>query len=251
MSQNLKLIAFDLDGTLAESKSPLDAEMGALLVRLLETKKVAIASGASFAQFENQFLLHFSCPEKELKNLFLIPTNGAMLYQYEEKWERVYEKMLSEDEKKRIFDAFEKALAETHFEKPEKIYGILIEDRGSQVTFSAHGSLAPLAVKKDWDLDHKKREQIVTALTKYIPEFSIRIGGTSSIDITTAGIDKAFGLNHLMEYLHISKEETIYVGDALFPGGNDSSVFETGVHTQEVAGVADTKKFVADLLGQM
>jgi HAD superfamily hydrolase (TIGR01484 family) len=246
--KDLELVAFDLDGTLAESKSPLDAEMGALLVRLLKEKKVAVASGASIEQFKNQFLSHFSCPENDLTNLYLIPTNGAQLYRFTEKWECVYEKKLTDEEKKRIFDAFEKTFEKTGFMKPEKIYGELIEDRGSQVTFSAYGMLAPLAIKKDWDLDHKKREEMVASLIAYIPDFSIRIGGTSSIDITTTGIDKAFGLNHLMEYLKILPSEVLYVGDALFPGGNDASVFKTGVNTHEVSGLSDTKKLVSDLL---
>ena len=244
----LELITFDLDGTIAESKSPLDAEMGALLCRLLEIKKVAIASGASFAQFEDQFLAHFPCAKKQLENLYLIPTNGARLYRYSGTWEQIYENKISTADKKRIFDAFEKALTETGFKEPEKVYGILVEDRDSQMTFSAFGSLAPLAVKKDWDLDHSKRGKIVAALSKYIPDFSIRIGGTSSIDVTTAGIDKAFGMNHLMKYLTLSPAQTLYVGDALFPGGNDSSVLTTGVHTREVENLPDTKRFLIGLL---
>jgi len=39
-----KLIVFDLDGTLAESKSPLDAEMGILLSSLIGVVKVAVIS---------------------------------------------------------------------------------------------------------------------------------------------------------------------------------------------------------------
>jgi phosphomannomutase len=52
------LIIFDLDGTLAESKLPLDAEMAALLARLLEVVKVAVISGGAWAQYEKQVLSH-------------------------------------------------------------------------------------------------------------------------------------------------------------------------------------------------
>ena len=41
-----RLIVFDLDGTLAPSKSSLDAEMAALLNKLLGFIKVAVISGA-------------------------------------------------------------------------------------------------------------------------------------------------------------------------------------------------------------
>ena len=247
--QELELVCFDIDGTLTESKSPIDKEMSDLLCKLLDTKKVAVVSGGSFNQFKNQFLSHFVCSEKEYENLYLIPTNGGLFYQYiDNGWKCLYEKMLSDEDKKRIFEAFEKAFEETGFIKPEHIYGPLIEDRESQVTFSAFGNLAPLAVKKDWDLDHKKREKIVASLNKYIPDFSVRIGGTSSIDITLPGVDKAYGLQYLMKLAGISSKQVLYVGDALFPGGNDSSVIRLGINTKEVEDLSATKKFVANLV---
>jgi phosphomannomutase len=51
-----KLIVFDLDGTLAESKSSVDAEMSELLHELLAIVKVAVISGGDWSQFEKQLL---------------------------------------------------------------------------------------------------------------------------------------------------------------------------------------------------
>lgn len=81
----IKLIVFDLDGTLAESKSSLDNEMSALLHDLLGTVKAAVISGGGWPQFEKQLLTNL--PHDEcLKNLSLLPTCGTKFYQYTEDW---------------------------------------------------------------------------------------------------------------------------------------------------------------------
>ncbi len=242
------IIAFDLDDTLAESKAPLDPEMAELLCGLLKEKKVVVASGASFAQLQAQFLAHFLCDQEHMKNLYLLPTSGASFYEYKEKWQSLYEIKFSTEETKQIFSALEQSLKESGYIQPEKIYGELIENRGSQITFSACGQDAPLEIKKAWDPDHQKREQIVKILEQLLPELSIRIGGTNSIDITKKGIDKAYGLTKVMEYVPCSKERIIYVGDALFPGGNDSSVLILDIQCKPVSGVLETKQFIRDLI---
>lgn len=49
------LIIFDLDGTIALSKSALDSEMVSSLAELLAKKSVAVISGGGFPEFEKQF----------------------------------------------------------------------------------------------------------------------------------------------------------------------------------------------------
>ncbi|MEK7582179.1 MAG: HAD-IIB family hydrolase [Patescibacteria group bacterium] len=244
------IIVFDLDQTLSESKVPLDGEMSSLLSELLRIKKVAVVSGASYEQFEKQFLKHLICPPEMLKNLYLLPTNGASLYEYNDNWRRVYHQELTEDEKKTIFDAFEKSLAEGGYQKPDKIYGVLIEDRSAEVTFSGLGSDAPLLLKKEWDPDFKKREKIAEILRRYLHSFSVSIGGATSIDVTKKGIDKAYGLKKVMEYLNLKPEQMLFVGDALFSGGNDASVISLGIKVVSVSdpGIGDTKRFIRKLL---
>jgi len=257
LMESAELIAFDLDQTLTESKSPLDGEMSSLLCSLLKIKKIAVTSGASFSQFENQFLGNLSCPPENFKNLYLLPTNGASLYEYDPSfigaggnWRQIYHEELAENEKKDIFDAFEKSLAEGGYRKPDKIYGALIEDRDSQVTFSGLGSEAPLSLKREWDPDFKKREKIAVILRGRLPSFAVSVGGATSIDVTKKGIDKAYGLKKLTERLNLEPERVLFVGDALFPGGNDSSVVSLGVKTVSVSdpGIGDTKGFIRNLL---
>src|SRR5664279_2793225 len=99
-----KLIVFDLDGTLAESKSSLDAEMAALLNELLGIVKVAIISGGGWPQFEKQILSNLPNAER-LENLSLLPTCGTQFYQYNGAWEKLYSEDFNADEKKKIMDA--------------------------------------------------------------------------------------------------------------------------------------------------
>src|ERR1039457_4316089 len=169
-----KLIVFDLDGTLAESKSSLDAEMAALLHDLLGVIKVAVISGGDWPQFETQLLSHLPQDDR-LLNLSLLPTCGTKFYQYSGEWKKLYEEDFTADQREKIFDSFKKALASAGF-KVEKTWGKVIEDRGSQITFSALGQQAPLDEKEKWDPDYAKRKRIKALLDTFIPEFSVRMG---------------------------------------------------------------------------
>jgi phosphomannomutase len=235
----IKLIVFDLDGTLAESKSSLDAEMSRLLCDLLGIARVAVISGGDWPQFEKQLLPNLPTDER-LANLSLLPTCGTKFFQYEGIWKKIYSEDFNTTEKEKIITSLTSALTAAGF-KPEKVWGEVIEDRGSQITFSALGQQAPLEEKAKWDSDFAKRKKIKTILDTYIPEFSVRLGGTTSIDVTKQGIDKAYGIRKLKVLLGISLDEMIFVGDALFAGGNDHPVKEAGVVSIAVRGPNETK----------
>ena len=102
--------------------------------------------------------------------------------------------------------------------------------------------------KNEWDPDYAKRKKIKAILDTYIPEFSVRLGGSTSIDITKPGIDKAYGIGKLRDLLHISLKEMIYVGDALFPGGNDYPAEEAGVDSIQVKGPEETKRVIETII---
>jgi phosphomannomutase len=240
-----KLIVYDLDGTLAESKASLDAEMAALLHNLLGVAKVAVISGGGWPQFKMQLLSHLPSDER-LLNLSLLPTCGTKFFQYNGSWKLLYSEDLTEAEKEKITSSLNQAVEAGGF-KPEKAWGEVIEDRGSQITFSALGQLAPLAEKEKWDPGFTKRKKITSALDTLIPEFSVRMGGATSIDVTKPGIDKAYGIRKLRDILGISLREMIYVGDALFPGGNDYPAKETGVACVAVRGPQETKPVTAGI----
>ena len=234
-----KLIVYDLDGTLAESKSSLDAEMAVRLHDLLGIVKVAMISGGGWPQFEQQLLANLP-HDGRLVNLSLLPTCGTKFFQYTGDWEKLYSEDFTPDEKEKIVSSLKKALGVAGF-KVEKVWGEVIEDRGSQITYSALGQQAPLEEKDKWDPDYAKRKKIKAILDTYIPEFSVRIGGATSIDVTKPGIDKAYGIRKLRDLLGILLKEMIYIGDALFVGGNDYPAEEAGVVSISVRGPNETK----------
>ncbi|MGB7726512.1 MAG: HAD-IIB family hydrolase [Candidatus Acidiferrum sp.] len=234
-----KLIVYDLDGTLAESKSALDAEMAALLGQLLGIVKVAVISGGDWPQFEKQLLSH-PPHDASLANLSLLPTCGTKLFQYTGEWKRLYSEDFTAGEKQKIISSLQKAVAAAGF-KVEKIWREAIEDRGSQITYSALGQQSPLEEKDKWDPDFAKRKKIKAILDTFIPEFSVRLGGSTSIDVTKPGIDKAYGIRKLRDLLGISLKEMIFIGDALFVGGNDYPAKQAGVVSISVRGPAETK----------
>jgi hypothetical protein len=241
-----KLIVFDLDGTLAESKSSLDTEMATLLSALLGIVKVAVISGGDWPQFEKQVLSNLPHDE-HLKNLSLLPTCGTKFYQYAGDWKKLYSEDFTADEKSKIVSSLKKALEVTGF-KVEKVWGEVIEDRGSQITFSALGQQAPIGEKTKWDPDFTKRQKIKTLLDKLIPEFSVRLGGTTSVDVTKPGIDKAYGIRKLRDILGIAIPEMIFIGDALFPGGNDYPAKEAGVVSIKVRDPNETKRVIEAII---
>jgi phosphomannomutase len=241
-----KLIVFDLDGTLAESKSSLDTEMSALFHDLLGIVKVAVISGGDWPQFEKQLLSNLPHDER-LVDLSLLPTCGTKFFQYAGDWKEIYSEDFTADEKEKIVSSLKKALGEAGF-KVEKVWGEVIEGRGSQITYSALGQQAPLEEKNKWDPDFAKRKKIKAILDTFIPEFSVRLGGATSIDVTKPGIDKAYGIRKLRDLLGISLKEMIFVGDALFVGGNDYPAEEAGVVSIPVRGPNETKRVIETII---
>ncbi len=241
-----KLIVFDLDGTLAPSKSSVDAEMLTLLHDLLRVVKVAVISGGAWLQFEKQLLSNL--PHDEcLANLSLLPTCGTKFFQYAGEWKKLYSEDLTSGEKEMIVNSLKTAVETAGF-LVDKTWGETIEDRGSQITYSALGQQAPLEEKEKWDADFAKRKKIKVVLDADLSQFSVRIGGATSIDITKPGIDKAYGIRKLRDILGISLKEMIYVGDALFVGGNDYPAKQAGVISIPVRSPDETKRVIETVI---
>ena len=234
-----KLIIFDLDGTLAESKSSLDVDMAMLLSALLAIVRVAVISGGNWPQFQMQLLSKLP-HDRKLKNLSLLPTCGTKFYKFESDWEKLYSEDFTDEEKNKIIRALEQAIGLPEV-KTETTWGEQIENRGSQITFSALGQLAPLDEKKMWDPDFAKRQKMKAILDSLIPEFSVRLGGTTSVDVTKPGIDKAYGIRKLRDTLGIGIDEMLFIGDALFPGGNDYPAKEAGTESIQVRDPNESK----------
>ncbi len=248
MTTNVRLVAFDLDDTLAPSKAPVDPRMADLLVQLLGAVEVCVISGGQFGQFRSQLVENL--PEsagESLSRLHLMPTCGTQYYRHDGDWEQIYAENLTDDQKARALDAVETEAKRLGFWEAET-WGPILEDRGSQITFSALGQAAPIPAKSAWDPSGAKKEALRAAVAELLPDLEVRSGGSTSVDITRAGIDKAYGMNRLAELTGIPLDEMLFVGDRLDEGGNDYPVKALGVRTVAVEGWPDTAAFVEEFL---
>ncbi|MFG6282323.1 HAD-IIB family hydrolase [Sphingomonas sp. S6] len=242
-----QLIAFDLDGTLAESKQPLQEPMGEALADLLGVAHVAVISGGDWPQFQKQVASRLPA-RADLSKLWLMPTTGTKLYVHRDgEWQTVYAELFDDATKAKILKAFDESLEATGF-VPEKTWGERIEDRGSQITFSALGQEAPVAEKEHWDPKFEKRKVIQADLKQRLPGLSINMGGATSIDITQEGVDKAYGLKKLRDESGIPLDAMMFIGDAIFPGGNDYPAKELGLDTVRVRDPEETISVVTAIV---
>ncbi len=261
------LIVFDVDGTLARTKSPMDKEMEGLFRKLLATKQVAVISGAKHEIMKMQLAHSLKASPLLLKNLFLFPTTATTFYRYKKGprrsgrggWKQVYALTLSADKVKKIKKAFEKVFKEMNYRHPQKVYGKLIENRGSQVSFSIFGQdivkvlgAKGIKMKEEWKEKHTPvKMEIARRVAKYLPELEVHAAGFTTIDVTNKGIDKGYGLHQIEKYLHVPIKKMLFVGDAISPGGNDYAVVKTGVDYVPVKNPQDTKRVVRHILNQI
>ena len=248
MNATPRIVAFDLDDTLAESKSKIDPHMADLLGELLARLDVCIITGGRFEQIQAQVLQYLHAPAGRLAHLHIMPTCGTRYYIWEnDAWHRCYAEDLTEDEKRRIVSVLAASAKHLGFWE-QKPWGEIIEDRGSQITYSALGQRAPADAKHEWDPDGSKKRKLRDYAAERLPDLAVHVGGTTSVDVTRKGIDKAYGIGRLLERLDISPDQLLFIGDRLSEGGNDYPVRALGVRWLEVTNWQDTARYVEDLL---
>ena len=247
---NKKIIVFDLDNTLAKSKCPIEYPVTESLYLLLEKYDVAVISGCRFEQFAKQVLAQLNLQENQKQRLHLFPTSGIQYYRYNlvNKWIKVYDERMTDKEIQKIINALEIVIKDEGLDTLE-CYGERIENRENcQITYSAYGQQAPLEIKEKFDPDRSKRMKMREKLLNLLPEFSIRLGGKSSIDITQKGIDKAYGIRKIIEYLNVIPENILFIGDELNEGGNDYPVYEIGIDCVKTSGPKETNEIINKII---
>lgn len=271
-----KVLAFDIDQTLNVAKTPITDEIADLLIKCLDHFEICPISGQKFDQFLIQIvnrLLDRGVTPIQLTHLHLFVAQGTQYYHYEpnfkklgpveistvkdsnpyteDGWRQIYNYPLTDAEVAKISQTIEQAARELGLWEEDKLApgDEIIENRLSQVTFSALGQKAGTEAKYAWDPDHKKREKIVAHCKELAPEFDYEIGGTTSINAITPGMNKVFGMTHLLEELGVKKEDILYFGDMTQPGGNDYPVVKMGIDTITVRNHEDTAYALRGILG--
>ncbi|AMD88185.1 HAD family hydrolase [Actinomyces radicidentis] len=256
------LVAFDLDDTLAPSKSPVPDPMAAALRALLDVVPVCVISGGQINQFRDQVLARIDATPAELTRLHLMPTCGTRYYRYEGPasgtadsdalagWTLEYANDLTPEQITEGFAIVEREARRLGLWETET-WGPVLEDRGSQITFSALGQEAPVDAKRAWDPTGEKKSALRDAVAPHLPELEVRSGGSTSVDITLKGVDKAYGMRRLAEVTGIALDDTLFVGDRLDPAGNDYPVKALGVPCHAVTGWEDTAAYVTELAARL
>lgn len=237
-----KVLAFDLDDTLAVTKSPISDQMSEVLSEILNHFEVCIISGGRFEQFKTQVIDRLHVSSHQLNRLHLMPTCGTRYYRYselDEEWQIQYAEDLTEEQKQKIQDVLEASAKDLGLWEATPA-GDIIEDRGSQITFSALGQKATPEDKYAWDPKGDKKLALRDLAAESLPGLEVRAGGSTSIDVTREGIDKAYGMQKLIDAIDVNKEDVLFFGDRLQEGGNDYPVKAMGVDSLEVSEWEDT-----------
>lgn len=236
------MIAFDLDDTLAVTKSAISPQMSELLSALLENYQVCVITGGAFDQIDKQVVQQLSVSAELLPRLHLMPTCGTRYYRFDPAggdWVMQYAEDLTDIQKDQIITALRDGAQELGIWE-ENPAGEIIEDRGSQITYSALGQQAAPEDKYKWDPDGSKKRALREFTQKRLPDMEVRTGGTTSVDITNVGIDKSYGMRKLMEHLNLEMSDILFMGDKLEEGGNDYPVKAMGIDSIAVDGWEET-----------
>ncbi len=252
-----------MDGTLTESKRPLTRVQAAAFSRFAEKYKTAVISGASFSQMREQFVSRFP-GGKTLPDFLVLALNGGEMWKLDERqkrkdkrqktkdkriWKRAYQKPFSAALKKKTRGAVKEMERKFAGILPQKVWGALVDDRGGQITYSVLGARAPIARKHKWDPRGLKRLKMAKHLKTLLPGCDIGVAGMTSIDITPKGLTKEFGVRKAMRAAGARPAETVFVGDAVFKGGNDAPARRAGVKVVKVKNPRETYKWMKRFAG--
>ncbi|NHI17990.1 HAD-IIB family hydrolase [Microbacterium excoecariae] len=248
MTPSPLVVAFDLDDTLAPSKSPVADRVAEQLVALARRVEVAIISGGQIAQFRAQVVDRLPDAPDALAHIHLLPTCGTQYFRHDgTAFRALYARDLTADEKARALAAIEEEAVRLGYWESET-WGPILEDRGSQITFSALGQSAPVDAKKAWDPTSAKKSALRDAIAARLPDLEVRSGGSTSIDVTRKGIDKAYGMEQLAAETGIALDDMLFYGDRLDPDGNDYPVKAMGVACVAVTGWEHTAELLDALI---
>lgn len=232
---------FDLDNTLTRSKSHVAPEHKPILRKLVERAGVVVVSGHP----EKDIRTHL----EDVTGYYILAQNGNVAQKPD--GEILWKRKLSDEQVSAIHAFIEKA--RKHLAYKVRDENDIIEDRGAQVAFSLIGHHENQDIKDAFDPDHAKRKKMLEDMRddvellrdKYNVE--ILIAGTTNLDIIERGKNKGYNISEFIKALGWKKEDCIYVGDALFSGGNDETVVGI-IPTKPVKDYRETYDYLKTML---
>lgn len=233
---------FDLDNTLTRSKSHIAPEHKPILKTLIQRADVIVVSGHGEKDIRNHL--------EDVVGYYILAQNGNFAQSPD--GAMLWEQKLA-DVQKAVIYAFIKKVQE-RFPQQVRDEHDLVDDRGCEVAFSLIGHHEKIEIKEAFDPDHKKRQAILADMTKTgdmktLEDAGVEvvIGGTTVLDFIEKGKTKGFNVRQLIDTLAWKADECVYVGDALFPGGNDETVVGI-IPTKAVKDYKETYSYLSELL---
>lgn len=235
----MRVAAFDLDGTLARSKKPMHEDVAAALSTLTTLLPVAIISGGAMSLVRSQ-VTDMLTADADRWHMHLMPTTGTRYYRWDgDDWIQVYAHDLDPADRAAAIESLERHARRMGLWE-EHVWGERIEDRGSQITFSALGQRAPVEDKERWDPTNEKKNRLAEAVRRDVPHLLVRSGGSTSVDVSGRGVDKSFAVRELARMLGVDVGSIMFVGDRMDPDGNDYPAARAGAMAIRVTGPQDT-----------
>ena len=213
--EKLKVIAFDLDGTLTQHRTPLDEQNRAVLDKLSAKYRILMVGAGMCARIFNQM---GGYPVDILGNY------GLQYAKY--------------NKETKTIDIIRDTVVPCDRERAEKNVQLLRDEFGftefagegvefhasGAITFPILGKSAKIEDKLAFDPDRAKRRPVYPRVKELFPEYTVFIGGSSSFDMVPAPNDKFYALSKLCAEEGYSHDEVLYVGDDYREGGNDHAV---------------------------
>ena len=232
---------FDLDNTLTRSKSRIEPTHADILRTLMKHSDVVVVSGHG----EKDICAHL----EDLSGYYILSQNGN----HAEKPDGsvLWKRRLSAAQVKSIHEFIERARA--HLSLPVRDENDIVEDRGCEVAYSLIGHHEKIETKEAFDPDHAKRKKLLDDMKKDVERLEkeanveIKIGGTTVLDFFEKGKNKGFNIAEFIKALDWKKEDCIYIGDALFSGGNDETVIGI-IPTKPIKDYHETYKYLSSIL---
>ena len=237
-----KRFFFDLDKTLTASRSPMAEEHAAIFQRLVRERDVVVVTGGTIEQIREQVTPQFD------GQYYLLAQSGNQLV--DKSGKIVWDEKLSPEQVAEIYRYID--MLKKHFAIQVRDENDLVENRGAQIAYSVLGFREDVQKKYAFDPDQSKRNAALAALDKERAELlkldvEIVPAGTTNFSFLPAGKHKGFNVGRFLTHMGWNKDECIYFGDALFPGGNDETVNGV-IPTQQVNSPDDTFIFIREML---
>jgi HAD superfamily hydrolase (TIGR01484 family) len=235
---------FDLDNTLTRSRSHITPTHAEILQTLTEHADVIVVTGGQRSQVIKQL-----DPELAGK-YFILAQNGNEAYHKDGTC--LWENKPTPAQKTATLALIEKMCA--HLALSVQDEKDLIEDRGCSIAYSTIGHHEDVTKKEQYDPDHSKRLELIETFRPDVDRLrtelgiEVRTGGTTCLDFFGAGLNKGYNIREFLTTMHWEVDDSLYIGDALFPGGNDETVVGV-IPTHAVKNPDDTFAFITQTIG--